>query len=156
MKLHLDRNMHICNNMTMKQDDLKKFQSICLGVKKTFSDKAWDFDSRFNSLLIVLDHHGMKSMMRALDDEFSEKWDSASIKKASKAIKKLVKSLYGIEHGQFIYSDENEDHDLALFAAWWPWGNGDSVSLRISIFSPEKNIIDSIDVKKYLVEWFDL
>lgn len=140
----------------MKEDDLKKFRDICLEVKKTFSDKAWDFDSRFNSLLIVFDQQWVDPMKRSLDSEFSKRWDSASIKKASKSIKKLVKSIYGIEHGQFIYSDENEDHDLALYAAWWPWGSGDTISLRISIYSPEKDLITEIDVKKYLVEWFDL
>jgi hypothetical protein len=140
----------------MESDDLKKFQNICLGVKKTFSDKAWDFDSRFNSLLIVFDRKWVDPMMRTLDDEFTEKWDSRSIKKASSAIKKLVKALYGIEPGQFIYSDENNDQDLALYAAWWPWGNGDSVSLRISIYSPEKDLITETDIKNYLIEWFDL
>jgi hypothetical protein len=140
----------------MESDDLKKFQNICLGVKKTFSDKAWDFDSRFNSLLIVFDRKWVDPMMRTLDDEFTEKWDSRSIKKASSAIKKLVKALYGIEPGQFIYSDENNDQDLAPYAAWWPWGNGDSVSLRISIYSPEKDLITETDIKNYLIEWFDL
>ena len=140
----------------MENDDLKKFKNICLGVKKSFSEKAWDFDSRFNSLLIVFDHKWADPVMHTLDEEFTWRWDSKSIKKASKAMKKLVKSLYGIEPGQFIFADESDALEMALYAAWWPWGNGETISLRISIFSPGKDIITDNDVKKYLIEWFDI
>ena len=125
-------------------------------MRDSFSDKLWQFDSHFNSLLFVFDEDWMDAVMMILSREFEERWDSDSIKNASKPIKKLVKSLYGIESGQFIFSIENNDHDMALFAAWWPWGNNEKASLRISIFSPGQEIIDDGDVKKYLMEWFSL
>ena len=142
--------------ITMNNDDINQFKKICLKVKGSFVNNAWDFDSRFNSLLIVFDSAIMNRIMHSLDDGFANRWDRVNIKKASRSIKKLVKTIYGIESGQFIFSEENEDHDMALYAAWWPWGNGEQISLRISIFSPQKNLLSDNEIKEYLVEWFDL
>ena len=112
------------------------------------------WEERFHVALIVFEKHDRELILGTISNEFDQQWDSTTIGNASDLIGKLVHSLYGISPGQLIFSS-NEGAGVILFAAWWPWGNGSNISLRIGIFAVEERIFDEEKKRAHLTEWFN-
>ena len=74
------------------------------------------------------------------------------MRKASEYIKSVVDSISGIKSGQIFFTTDG-DADPLLFAAWWPWGDGIHISLRIG--ASDSSLSDG-DIKNLLAEWFQL
>ena len=135
--------------------NLEKFRKICTQITFSMpSSYRWQWDERFHVALIVFEKEDMESILSIVSNEFDQQWDSTTIDNASDLIGKLADSLSGVSPGQRIFTSE-EGASLILFAAWWPWGNGSNISMRIGIFSPEEYTFDKDKKKEYLAEWFN-
>ena len=135
--------------------DLEKFKEICSHISSRMpSSYQWQWDERFQVALIVFEKEDMGAIFSAVSNEFDQQWDAATISSASGPIGELVDSFLGILPGQMIFTCE-QGAGLMLFAAWWPWGNGSTISLRIGIFSLEEHSFDKDKNKKYLTGWFN-
>lgn len=58
-------------------------------------------------------------------------WDHGNIAKADKDVRRLVSYLGGLWDGQMLFTYPGDG--VALAIAWWPWLNGQTVSL---LFTP--------------------
>ena len=103
--------------------------------------------------LIAFEKEDMGAILSTVSNEFDRQWDATTISNASGLIGELANSFFGISPGQIIFTSE-QGAGLILFAAWWPWGNGSTISLRIGIFSLEERTFDKDKKKKHLTEWF--
>jgi hypothetical protein len=135
--------------------DLEKFKEICSQISSSMpSSYQWQWDERFHVALIVFEKEDMGAILSTVSNEFDHQWDASTISSASGPIGELVNSFLGILPGQIIFTCE-QGAGLILFAAWWPWGNGSTISLRIGIFSLEEHSFDKNKGKKHLTEWFN-
>jgi len=57
----------------------------------------------------------------------------------------------GLQSGQFIFT--SQVNDVILFAAWWPWGSGDKVSVRIGLYDTAAG---GGDFTTLITDWFSL
>jgi hypothetical protein len=138
----------------MVTHNLEKFKEICSQISFCVpSSYQWQWDERFDVALIVFEKEDKGAILSSVSNEFDQQWDAATISSASGPIGELVNSFLGILPGQMIFTCE-QGAGLILFAAWWPWANGSTISLRIGIFSLEKSTFDINKRKKHLTEWF--
>ena len=129
------------------------FENICMKIYSTLPEgSAWEIDDRFNTAVVSFDNSIAEKIFSLLSEEFENKLDRNTYSKAAKSVKKLVKSLSGLESEQFFFTtDENSDE--ILFAAWWPWGNNENTSLRVGIKNSSMN---DDDVKQLLCRLFKI
>ncbi|MCK5826998.1 hypothetical protein KAH43_00630 [Candidatus Bipolaricaulota bacterium] len=73
-------------------------------------------------------------MLGILGQFLTTTWDSASVKDAPDAVLQVKKSLGGLMPGQMLLTSDVANEAL-IYCAWWPWGNGQKISIRVALFS---------------------
>ncbi len=99
-------------------------------IEESRSILSWSWDERFACVLAQFSIDQNAQVLEILEKNFCDKWDSSSIKEASKRVQLISHSLGGIRPGQFLLTTESEQ-DVILLGVWWPWGNGKVISIRI-------------------------
>jgi hypothetical protein len=98
----------------------------------------WKWDGRFGTALAEFPLDKKGSVLEVLDRYLVGRWDSATIGEAPEIAQKVKGHLGGLMPGQLLFvSDVNDDSPI--FCAWWPWGNGQTISIRIGVFSETTN-----------------
>ena len=54
--------------------------------------------------------------------------------------KAVQDDLGGLMAGQILFTSD-PNRGVVLFCAWWPWGNGEKISIRVGLWS--KNLSDA-------------
>ena len=95
---------------------------------------SWKWDSYFDSVLAEFDVEDKDSIRAVLERFLGSTWDRSNIGKASHIVQMVNSSYGGLRSGQLLFtSDPNRDE--IIFGAWWPWGNGETISIRIAPYS---------------------
>ena len=114
----------------MNSDTNNRFYNICREIKGVLPGASvWKLDDRFNTVVAAFERSSSEIIFSALKTSFSQEWSKKTVRKAPNHIKSIAASISGIESGQIVFTTD----DLAgpvLFAAWWPWGDGENISLR--------------------------
>ena len=92
---------------------------------------SWKWDSGFNALVAEFSTDKQDEVRTVLERHLGFKWDSRSIRKAPEQIKTKSGDLGDLRDNQLLFTTDPEGNVL-IFAAWWPWGNGEVVSVRIT------------------------
>ena len=98
----------------------------------------WKWDERFELILGEFPSERKEDVQKVLDGIFIEKWGSSEIGKAPEYVKEIGRFFGGVFSGQYILISA-EINQVRLFCAWWPWGNGLTISIRISVLSEAGN-----------------
>jgi len=93
----------------------------------------WKWDGRFGTALAEFPSGDSADALGALNLHLVSRWDIASIADAPEAVQALRKHLGGLMTGQLLLLSDPAAEPL-VYCAWWPWGNGQRVSIRIGIF----------------------
>ncbi len=91
---------------------------------------SWSWDDRFQAVLAQFTLDSKDKVMAMLDQHIGTKWDHTNISQSPKPVAVLSNELGGIRPGQLLYTTD-PNQDTILFGAWWPWGNGQTISIRI-------------------------
>ena len=67
-----------------------------------------------------------------LEKYFDTCWDEETIDYAPGKIRSVAKDLGEIRQGQRLFSSDPEQ-DALLLGAFWPWQNGEKISLRMLV-----------------------
>lgn len=94
------------------------------------SDLSWRWDSRFETALSEIGIEKKDSVVNILENHLGNAWDSVTIDSAPEIVQSILVRFGGIMPGQLFYTAVLE-HDEIIFCAWWPWGNGQTISIRI-------------------------
>ena len=106
----------------------------------------WGWDARPNGAFLVVNKEDAESVRGLLKSQFESSWEEANAINAPKNVCKVIEHLKGIRPRQYLYT-KNVSSDLLMYAAYWPWGTTDRVSVRISLFSEENGSLDSESTK---------
>jgi hypothetical protein len=68
-------------------------------------------------------------MAGVLDGE----WSPDNINQAPDEIRTLAARFGGVRPGQLLFTGEVVGGRMHLFALWWPWGDGATISLRVGV-----------------------
>ena len=109
---------------------------------------SWKWDGRLETVLAEFGT-GKKDDIRAILEQFLPMaWDSSNIDNAPDIVQTVSGHLGGLWPGQRLLTSEPEG-DIPIFCAWWPWGDGKTISIRIAPFC--QTVSDSEKVGKIQV-----
>ena len=123
--------------------DLNKsdFENVCRELLSAFQGVlSWQWESRFEVALAEFSLNDKDKVRAILERYLNIAWDSSSIGRAPDNVQKIASYLGGLRSGQLLFtSDPNQD--VFIFGAWWPWGDGQTISIRIA--PSDKRLSDS-------------
>ena len=91
---------------------------------------TWTWDGRFSVALAEFAVSQRQAIRSVLDRFFPAVWDSSSVAHACDTVLDTRQRLGGLMPGQLLFTPEHPSEG-SLFCAWWPWGNGTTISIRI-------------------------
>jgi len=102
-------------------------------LKRSWPGNEWTWDGRFStvasSFAYDLEPVARKSAMNAL----TRGWTTKSIDNAPPSLRAICDRTGGLREGQRLLAGDQD----SLFGLWWPWGGGDTITLRIGFDSVE-------------------
>mgnify|MGYP001044993158 CR=1 FL=1 len=140
----------------MSSHGLDALKAICTRlVRATTPSYEWTWDGRFQTALLVFGAADREKICSELISLFMGKWDVNTIEKASVMVREHVGGRMDIKPGQVIFASDNGVHTL-LFAAWWPWGDGTRISLRVGLCAERSGAGIEEKQENLLREWFTI
>jgi len=122
-------------------------------ISEIFVDGQWEYDNRFTAAAVVFKAENAKEISEKLATVYEQRFDHKTIKKGPKNIKNAAKIFYGINDGQLLLISEVDD--VMIYGAWWPWGNGENITLRIGIFA-DNDSLSNEKIEEYLKNSFPI
>lgn len=138
--------------------DLNKsvLENVCRELLNAFQGMlSWEWDSRFETVMAAFGVDDKDSIRAVLERYLGITWDSSNIGKAPDIVRMINSNLGGLRSGQLLFtSDSNQD--AFIFCAWWPWGNGKTISIRIA--QSYEKLLDSEKTKQTQLfkDWFGI
>jgi hypothetical protein len=128
--------------------------SVCTGLRSAFEGILdWKWDGRFGTALAEFPLVKEGSVLGVLDRYLASRWDGATIGEAPEIAQSVRRYLGGLMSGQLLFLSD-PGVDPLVYCAWWPWGNGQTISIRIGLFSETMNAAEKGALTKELKGWF--
>jgi hypothetical protein len=132
--------------------DIPELERACRAIAADAANCCrWEWAESLPGILAVIRVQDARTVERILAKNFARKWTSADAGEATGAVKNILARLDGIRGGQFLYVSVPEQ-DPMLFAAWWPWSDGASISIRLGCETGSPDAVAGLNVK--FKRWF--
>ena len=116
--------------MAVHNNDIEK---ICNRIySECDSLVTWKWDDRYQAVLSEFPAAQEEEVMSVLEKYFDTCWDEETIDYAPGKVRSVAKGLGEIRQGQRLFSSD-PDQDALLLGAFWPWNNGEKISLRMLV-----------------------
>lgn len=119
-----------------KQDSSYALQKLSKEFRRALSNNKtdWQWDERFNAVLLHVDKQNKGKVVRVLEKHFSDYWNILFDEEMPAAVQQQVKRFDGLRPEQLLFSMNTADQNY-LYCAWWPWQDGEKTSIRIGLFA---------------------
>jgi hypothetical protein len=116
---------------------------------------SWKWDDWVGTIMTEFNDDKIENVRGTLEKFFPFSCDKSNINAAPQIVQTLDKHLGGLRSTQLLFTS-NPSREALVFGAWWPWGNGETISLRVAIFN--RNISKSEEDKliEQLKLWAEL
>ena len=94
---------------------------------------SWKWDDRFGVVLAEFSTEEKDKILSVLEQHFNSTWDMSSIQIAPENVYAAADLLGRLNEEQVFFTSAIEK-EILIFCAWWPWGNGKTISIRIAPF----------------------
>jgi hypothetical protein len=118
------------------------------------STSQWSWDNRLQTAMVVFDKGDRDVVYIPLTQEFDTQWDFTSVDNSPAPFYAYFKSVFGIIPGQKIFTSTDGTGTM-LFAVWWPWGDGNKISLRVGLYN-DSDTNHPEYFKESLAKWFQI
>ncbi len=137
----------------MSEDMTAEIESRCRDfVAATRESLTWEWDGRFLLMLAVLESKNFDEVNPEVERCFGHKWAHDSELPA--AARDILGGIGGLRSRQYLLTTDPEQ-DPMLFCAWWPWGGGGKVSLRLGCWSAHIQGPARTDLRERFKTWFE-
>lgn len=131
-------------------------EEICTSLLADLGeDLRWQWDDRFRAALTQFDSDQKDDIQNTLHQHLALTWESGSLKGAPDSVKATIASVGGLQSGQMLLTSE-VNSDEFVYCAWWPWGNGETISIRVApswLATSEDDQAQTVDLVK---SWFGI
>jgi hypothetical protein len=114
-------------------DELQPMLDSLGKLKESWPGAKWEWDGRFSvvssSFAATMQTEARASAVHAL----TRGWTAKDVETAPESLRAIVDRTGGLRGGQRLLAGT---HDT-LFGLWWPWGNGEMITLRIGLVGAE-------------------
>ena len=138
--------------------DLNKsdIENVCREFFMAFQGVlSWKWDSRFETALAEFSVDNKGSVREILGRYLNIAWDSSNIPKAPDAVQMIASRLGGLRSGQLLFASDSSQKAF-VFGAWWPWGDGKTISIRVAPFDTGLSDSEAAALIKHFKGWFGL
>ncbi|MEE8428965.1 MAG: hypothetical protein V3S33_05640 [Gammaproteobacteria bacterium] len=139
----------------MMQDNKSDLELVCRELLNGFQEGlSWQWEDRFQVMLATFGVDNRDDIHTVLGRNLEITWDSSNIESASNAVSVINRNLGGLRSGQLLFSSD-PSQDAFVFCAWWPWGNGETISIRLGPYY--KKLLDSDKANQIQIfrSWFE-
>jgi len=137
-------------------DCITSIENFCMEFVKEYQDKLkWEWDDRFEAAIATCKTDKKDDIKSSLQRFLKTIWDNSNTEDAPDVVFYVITHFGGLMQGQLLFmSDLNQD--ILLFCAWWPWVDGETVSIRVATFPKTLSGEDKAELNKKFKEWFRL
>ncbi len=140
----------------MQDVNRSELESACKSMVSGFQGLvAWKWDSRFGTALAEFHVNDKEKVGAILQPYLSAVWNSANISKAPDVVQMVAKHFGGLRAGQVLLSSD-PNKGICLFGAWWPWGDGQTISLRVTPYDTRLSALDMAELEGQFKGWFEV
>ena len=138
----------------MNSDETKTPEAVIGKLVVSLRDVVgWQWDGRFKTALAEFPIDRKAEVLGVLEKHLVRKWDASDVVEAPGAVREIVTSLGGLMSGQLLFLSDLEDDPL-VYCAWWPWSSGQTISIRIGLFSETMGEEEKGTLAEALKSWF--
>jgi len=101
-------------------------------LKDSWPAPPWAWDSRFHAVMASFSKAAEPAVRASAVLAFPRGWTTNSIDDAPPTLRALADRTGGLRAGQRLLGGDPTTAAL-LYGLWWPWGNGETISLRIGL-----------------------
>jgi hypothetical protein len=116
-------------------------------VEATNELLEWEWDQRFSTVLAMFESFESERVRAALEELFEKTWSMDNIAQAPTRVQSLARTFGGVRERQ-LFDTTDPTAQTMLFCAWWPWGRGERVSIRLGY------VIRDLDLDDRFKLWF--
>ncbi len=131
-------------------------EKSCIQLANTLGETlTWKWDERFETVLAEFSVTDKEKIRQILTSHMGETWKTDNADKAPKVVQMVINYFGGLSPGQtLLTSDPNQDG--LLLCAWWPWGNGKTISIRLAVFADSLGDEDNEKLTQLFRGWFGI
>lgn len=138
----------------MNRIDSSQAELLCKELSGAFQGiLSWKWDERFETALAEFKVENKARVHDELVLRLGSIWDVSNVESAPEVVKTIISGFGGMMPGQLLFTSDPQQAAL-VFCAWWPWGNGQTISLRIAPFYRNAAGSDTDKAAGQLKEWF--
>jgi len=131
-------------------------KNICEEFVNAFQGNLyWKWEDRFEVALAEFNVDNQDNICGILERFLKNTWDNSTINNAPDIIQQVVSRFNGLKTGQLLFTSDTKQDDF-LFAIWWPWGNGNTISIRVAPSFIKLPEADYAGLIKQFREWFNI
>ncbi|RJP96370.1 MAG: hypothetical protein C4518_00195 [Desulfobacteraceae bacterium] len=137
-------------------DFITHIENTCIEFVNAFQDQlTWKWDGRFDAVLTAFKRENKDDIFLFLKQHLNTVWDDSNTEDASDSVLDAISHFGGLMPRQLLFaSDPNQD--IFICCAWWPWNNGNTISLRVAPFSNKLSDEDKTELNKKMKAWFKI
>lgn len=101
-------------------------------MRAAWPTRGWSWDSRLTCITSSFTVTQEPQARTATSFAMQQEWTSATIGRAPPQVRTVVERAGGVRQGQLVLST-GPVANLLLYGLWWPWGDNETVSLRVGL-----------------------
>lgn len=136
--------------------DTSGFEKQCQGLINIFKDQlTWTWDDRYETVTAQFDIKNKDMVYENIKATMGSTWDNGNAQTAPELVHLIIDYFGGMQSDQQLMTSDPTENDIIL-CAWWPWSNGQTISIRIGIFAQHLNDEENDELSNLLKGWFNL
>lgn len=138
----------------MLEYDTSLLEQRCKRIKKALDGKlTWKWDTRFETVLAVFNTKDLEELKTLLSNEMDIIWQPENMDSAPDLIHIIIDHFGGLNTGQQLFTSDSEI-DGILMCAWWPWNDGQKISIRLAVFADSLSDEENEELTRLFRNWF--
>ena len=134
--------------------DNSYLEGVCRQLRGSLEDVlTWKWDGRFETALAEFSARDKEKILKILAGFLVSRWDNTTIGEAPELVQQVKRHSGGLTSGQLLLLSDPY-RDALIYCAWWPWGGGKTISIRIGIHSKEIAAADKSTLTAAFRGWF--
>ena len=138
----------------MSDQDKSDVETVCGEFLRAFQGSlSWKWDGRFETVLAEFGADNKDNVRAILERHLGAIWDSSSIAGAPDIVRTVNIRVARLRSGQLLFTSD-PNRDALIFCAWWPWGDGKTISIRIAPFFRKLSASETAEKIQLFKRWF--
>jgi hypothetical protein len=107
-------------------------------MKMAWPTRGWSWDPRLSCITSSFTTEQEPQARAATQMALQNEWTPQTIARGPAQLRDVVERCGGVRQGQLVLST-GPTSGLLLFGLWWPWGDAETVSLRVGLADVDPN-----------------